>query len=1026
MKKQPSFIKELHDLEQSIFKEFALETSNNIHIEAVDLNNPLTSIYKILLCDIITTQMYSKSATLPVILPSTIFVKDQDSGRCSYLEFNDAGHKYLQSLFDTLTDKNKKNKIHRFRKAVLNNSPSFYSNKILSRWKLLDVEIDTTVEDQLNTSKPIEFNNRKYPKIRVEEIVNYTIKITHTVHGKKDGFNDETINIFLTKVAALALHTKRNKRNFSEIEKQATKAAISQVMARNTSHNIGAHVMNKLIGDLRSLELLLFEAERDNYKSTSLKELHKSIIDRLENDNWFKTASNELQEKAIKNEILLAQISLFNNYVKCRMDYLADVSFGTLLMQTNKYAYEDLFKRLDEVRLLLEHISGLSDFKYKIEFRKNGKRFRASKVDDNDTEAAEDDLLVAIPNDILGTQAFYNILENIIRNTAKHSSLKPDITIFTINFIDRLPSNEEMDFCQCENSKECNCGKPTPTEIQNILNEFVAVEVYDNIPVVGAVRELSGEEKKEYKEIMRKELEPFKEKIDEIVFAQNKKLNEDILHENKLRSYSLGLVEMDASAAYLRKRPVEYINHPSYNIQYDESWSRDTELNGGNQEIRGINCRHFLKAFKTKEEFEVNIKDKNTKVAKKGSALGYRFFLHRPAVVLVVTKLLKDDKEKKEKLKKEGIWLIEPKEFEKELADGKVYPHEFVIHTDLKDCVTKVKIKDVETEVNLLEYFKTSLPIRILDVNNDDLNTILETNAEKIICDCWSRWFDKLRDKNQCSNHSNDHGELFYSIKGTYNEYACHSIVLIDHLYKEDGTQDIEKAKIIWCELEGEKCHAEALSSLAQSKLPDYYKIVNQKCKNEKVGKELLKCYLNNLPIDTKEQIAESAFAKVVVIDERIQEAAQSRNFMTIKFDKLYDKMNVIIPKKDVINLSANSYDTALINKLNKYLGLPLEGNEECNEIENATIGLNSSDFMLIHYSIFERMFKKEDINGKLEDIAKRGINVVVTSGRGTPENLTPKARFVNLSSVINSFVDIRSKYLINYLLNSSRKSNKI
>jgi hypothetical protein len=1007
MKSRKSLIDEIHALEQKIFKEFALETSNNIHVEAVDLKNPLTSIIKILVSDLISSQLYAQNA-MPKIIPKQILVKDEQNRKYSHFHFTNKGVNYLKSQFyeakKQTTDDGVTAVFDKFRSEILNInkesnivawqsilyvnlSEGTFSNEYFTYCSLKDADITTTLS---LPNHHVNFNNtdsKLYKDIRPDEKINYSIYFDYEISDNSSEFDNEKTKIFVTKIAALALHTKRNRQNFSEIENQATRAAISQVLARNTSHNIGAHVMNKLIGDLSQVNFDSFK----NYESEI--KLYTDLSD--------------------SNKKLLDQISIFNNYVKCRMDYLADISFGTPLMQTNKYAYGELFTELDKVRLLLENISGLDKWKFEIKFTRNGKPLKS----DND------DLLVAIPNDILGTQAFYNILENIIRNTAKHAQKKTvkdekgedktPKTVFTVNFIDSVvvDNKKVVDYCECE---KADCSKAHRKEIENTLNEFIAVEVYDDIPVEGNPKELSEIELNEYKRMMGDKKPDFKGYVDYLVFSQNSKLNEDILSENStLRSYSLGLVEMDASAAYLRKRPVEYINHRSYDIQYDESWSRNTEKNEKDKNgLRGTNCRHFLKAFKKTEG------DKNY--------LGYRFFLHRPAVVLVVTELLKDDKLKKDKLKKEGIWIVTKEEFEKDLKGGKVFPHEFVIHTELKDCVTKIKIKDVETEINLLEYFKTSLPIRILEVNNGGLNTILKTDAENIVCKCWSRWFDKLRDKNQCINHSNDHGELFYSIKGTYNKYACHSLVLIDHLYKEDGTQDIEKAKEIWCDLEDEKCHAEALSSLAQSKLPDYNKIVNQTCRNEKVGKKLLKCYLNNLPIDTKEQIVESAFAKVVVIDERIQEAAHSRDFMTIKFDKLYEKMNVIIPKKDVINLSASSYDTHLINKIKIYLGFPSEESEEINSVQNITYGLNENDFILIHYSIFERMFKKDEINDKLEDIAKRGINVIVTSGRGTPENLTIKARFVNLSSVINSFVDIRSKYLINYLLNSSRKSNKI
>ena len=103
-------------------------------------------------------------------------------------------------------------------------------------------------------------------------------------------------------------------------------------MARNTSHNIGAHVMNKLIDNLNSIDIKNFT----NYLP---------IPDIL--------PSGE--------EEIFKQIAFFNNYVKCRMDYLSDISFGTPLMQTNKYAHNEIFKEFDKVRLLLENISGLSN-----------------------------------------------------------------------------------------------------------------------------------------------------------------------------------------------------------------------------------------------------------------------------------------------------------------------------------------------------------------------------------------------------------------------------------------------------------------------------------------------------------------------------------------------------------------------------------------------------------------------------------------------------------------------------------------
>ena len=712
----------------------------------------------------------------------------------------------------------------------------------------------------------------------------------------------------------------------SDINLQATRAAISQVMARNTSHNIGAHVMNKLIVDLSELDFSGFK----NY-NTKIK-LYEGVSD--------------------ENKILLNQIAIFNNYVKCRMDYLADISFGTPLMQTNKYVHEDLFNKLDEVRLLLEYISGLDDFKFEIQFKKNGIGFKKNNVN-----KVEEDLLVAIPNDILGTQAFYNILENIIRNSAKHSdkSKVDGNVVFTVNFIDDIRG--VSGYCENEKCKKENCIKAHKTEIENTLNEFIAVEVYDNIPVEGTIRALSDDEKKEYKRMMGEKEPAFNAYIDYLVFCQNEKLNKDILDQNKLRSYSLGLVEMNASAAYMRKRPVEYINHKSYDILYDESWSRDTEENDGNQDRRGTNCRHFLKAFKKTEGVE--------------HYLGYRFFLHRPAVVLVVTDELKQDKDRKDKLRKEGIWVIGREEFINKLNEGKVYPHEFLV---IDSNINIGRVGDIE----ILVYNKTSLPIRALH-QIDDLPSLLNKTSSEIEERCWQIWEEKLKIKYEFSNYSFD-----------YLPKKDKIAMITDHLKPKEN----ESVLKTW-ESYKERCYyIEPTSNLAQKTWPNYNG-------NFDTYFDLLK---NSIILKAKH--AESILTNIIVIDERVQSGSLQKPLGILQ-QEVFNMMGIFIPVD--INLAHSTIDKeGIIEYIEKHVP--------------------NCEFLLLHYSILERIFNEERdrlkaINDFLIKQASR-INVVITSGRGIPDRLPREVRFINLSSVLMAFNDVRGKYLINYLLNSARKTS--
>lgn len=88
-------------------------------------------------------------------------------------------------------------------------------------------------------------------------------------------------------------------------------------------------------------------------------------------------------------------------------------------------------------------------------------------------------------------------------------------------------------------------------------------------------------------------------------------------------------------------------------------------------------------------------------------------------------------------------------------------------------------------------------------------------------------------------------------------------------------------------------------------------------------------------------------------------------------------------------------------------------------------INTNIDDaFLLIHYGILERMCKDtEDIKIQLQEWSKKAKRVIVTSGRGAHSlDLPNEVCFVNLSSVQYAFVENRNKYLINYLLNQTRK----
>ena len=165
-----------------------------------------------------------------------------------------------------------------------------------------------------------------------------------------------------------------------ELEASSVRAAIAQVMARNMSHNFGSHVFSNLINDdvyeklddakVKGLEKYISERTTELYKNLAFSE-------------------NQTAEKKKKNH----QLQYFFQYLKSRMDYLSEITFGVSNLLTTKMMYSDVMRELDGVRILLNYISGVSDFYYKFQLKRN-----------NALMTRNNDIGVALPSDVLGVR----------------------------------------------------------------------------------------------------------------------------------------------------------------------------------------------------------------------------------------------------------------------------------------------------------------------------------------------------------------------------------------------------------------------------------------------------------------------------------------------------------------------------------------------------------------------------------------------------------------------------------------------
>lgn len=330
------------------------------------------------------------------------------------------------------------------------------------------------------------------------------------------------------------------------------KAALSQVLARCMSHNIGSHALSKFMDK----DVILAEEKPEQY-------LTKFPLSHQSND---KEKKDRYEGESKRKEL----IANFNEYLKYRMDFLADIATTSQpFMESPVYFCKDLFKGFDKNRILLNRISGVSSdvtfgFKVFIEGQeiKNYNSF---------------DKLVSIPNDVLGTQAFYILLENIVRNIYKHGN---------------------------PNKYETKDDKVPHVSIEIHLDEYESdktvfqVSIFDNNYKTWDV-------------------------IKNIALTRNQTFNDSILTGNdrityKLRDTNLGTIEMAACAAYLKGWPVVFCDKDEFRLK---------ELIPG-KEYKANPEETIIYAYTHASD---NLNEDNN------YSFGYRFFINKPKQVLVVS-----------------------------------------------------------------------------------------------------------------------------------------------------------------------------------------------------------------------------------------------------------------------------------------------------------------------------------------------------------------------------------------------------
>lgn len=231
------------------------------------------------------------------------------------------------------------------------------------------------------------------------------------------------------------------------LRKEAIKSAKAAIMSRNISHNLGSHVMAYMKQNLSSVQDLL--------KNGVLK---YAPLDGL-----------NMEETEIP---YLVGISKFLSYLQERQDYIATVSTDYIpypsMVNFKDAIYDELnpdyrFQRHPEwtghkpANILLENIAkseGLSRKTFNETQRQDGNniliKYRKFDGLNHVTEKSDYEKLrqwnFSLPGGIMGRQAIFSIVENVIRNAAKHGTREngEDLSI-TFDIFDPMVEDNSVD-----------------------------------------------------------------------------------------------------------------------------------------------------------------------------------------------------------------------------------------------------------------------------------------------------------------------------------------------------------------------------------------------------------------------------------------------------------------------------------------------------------------------------------------------------------------------------------------------------
>lgn len=758
------------------------------------------------------------------------------------------------------------------------------------------------------------------------------------------------------------------------LHNSATRAAISQVMARNMSHNIGSHVLSKFKNskDVSSDDQAGRYASFDGAGLGNQYQSAHQILYSADTSGLYTCEKCELENRN--------QIAYFNEYLKNRMDFLADIATAEPVIETSMLLYNEVFKGFDRNRILLNRISGISgNFRYRIVLRKDG-----HDLDRNN------DVSVAMTNDILGAQAFYVIVENIIRNIAKHTKTKPQ----AVTQDNEVESNAIVITIDIREYYDPHSEK---TEVTALGKEYYEVQIVDSI-------------------------ERTEEEINEVVLKRNRAFDLSILNKEtrELRSADLGTVEMDVCAAYMRKIPITIVEENDYRPFFEGMENLSASEKERLQELVALsnhNCMHYpgevLNEYAKDERHQTRFPKLMFafRKQKEGSySLGYKFYLKKPQEILVIVNREEDfilrGMSSRNELSSYGIRAITASELTDELQRRDTVFNHQLMYCDLDEWP-----EEVETH-------KAKLPKRRVDKlpERDFTNaTVLEFGRL-----AWEKYAsDSILVGQKVALRKGNATKVISVVDGLLNLGFEQANEIVRTVLIDDHDKQWEQRGSNYYEM---GCHHSTVSR------DDYQRAFNADETSELCGQR---------PAGwTISQYLETVFTKVLLIDERIQENLANERTPKlyanrVDFYEYFKQQNVLIPR---LGLEPDSTTEPNLNETSfgSIAEISDQGTVAFKIREFISDNLTDARFCVIHLGVLEKLLEPE--SGKERDDIARVINalmprsgrgkceLIITSGRGEPGNVPSGISFVPLAPIQNALETVFDKSVLTKLLFNSRE----